>query len=324
MKIIVENKIPFIESRLDALGEVVRLAPAEITPEAVSDADALVVRTRTRCDASLLDGSKVKTVATATIGTDHIDLEYCRAHGIRAVNAPGCNAPAVAQWVFAAIAALAPDGFYHTPTLGIIGVGHVGSIVERWAEALGFRVLHSDPPRAARERDFVGTPIEKLVAEADFITVHTPLDGSTHHLLGRELFPLAKRGACILNAARGPVTDTAALLAERRRLGGMAIDCWEGEPQICRPLMDAALIATPHIAGYSLQGKQRAADAVVHALLHPELPILEPQAPPAPQSLSQIADSYPIMADSDAFKSAPEAMESLRNNYPLRNEFGFH
>lgn len=323
MKIIVENKIPFIDLRLNMLGTVVRLSPEDITPETVADADVLVVRTRTRCGAALLDGSQVKTVCTATIGTDHIDLEYCRANGIRVVNAPGCNAPAVAQWVYAAINSLSPAGFYTTPALGIIGVGHVGSIVAEWGRALGFDVLLNDPPRAACEPGFQNIPVEKLVERADIITVHTPLDASTRHLLGHELLGDVKRGAYLLNAARGPVTDTHAVVDALRggRLGGAAIDCWENEPDISLDLMKLSVVATPHIAGYSVEGKRRAADAVVSALAGGTMTL--PQSRGVPASVAEIAASYDIMTDTERFKVAPAEMERLRNTYPLRHEYGF-
>lgn len=154
MKIIVDSHIPHIRGLIEPRAEVIYLEPADITREAVLDADALIVRTRTRCDSALLDGSHVRFIGSATIGTDHIDLDYCASHGITVRNAPGCNAPAVAQWVFCAIHAWMRAHGFTSPsglTLGIVGVGHIGSIVARWARQLGFTILLNDPPRENRE-----------------------------------------------------------------------------------------------------------------------------------------------------------------------------
>ena len=193
MKIVIENRIPFIQGILEPVAQVCYLPADGITPLAVADADALLVRTRTRCNAALLQGSRVRFIGSATIGTDHIDLDWCSTHGIAVANAPGCNAPAVAQWVFAAIALwmqrhhiAAPEGL----TLGVIGVGHVGSIVARWGRQLGFNVLLNDPPRgigaqlpspSVRGRgegwdlQAHGCSLDQLLCGSDIVTVHTPL-----------------------------------------------------------------------------------------------------------------------------------------------------
>ena len=176
MRIIVEANIPYIRGLLEKFGDVAYLPASGITADAVRRADALFVRTRTRCDASLLDGSSVKFVATATIGTDHIDLQWCRGAGIDVANAPGCNAPAVAQYVHAVIGSRF-GGDVRGLTLGVVGVGHVGGIVARWGERLGMRVLRCDPPRQRREGgDFVD--LATVAREADVITFHTPLTSS--------------------------------------------------------------------------------------------------------------------------------------------------
>lgn len=310
MDIIVENHIPFIQGRLEAAGHrVAYLPPEAITPEAVKNADALIVRTRTRCDSQLLDGSKVSHVATATIGTDHIDLDYCRAHSIRVSNAPGCNAPGVAQYVLSTIAALRPDAH----TIGIVGVGHVGSIVNRWARANGFRTLLCDPPLGLNE------PLDQLAAQADVITFHTPLDSSTRHMVNARFLSQCTRQPLIINAARGPVVDTPALIEaiESGRVDA-AIDCWEGEPEISHRLLELARVATPHVAGYSLEGKQRATAMVLHAV-DPTLAIDLPPVAEAP-SLAAIAASYDPLADTAALRANPGAFEALRNGYSYRSE----
>ena len=241
MRIVVDNHIPNIQGLIEPRAEVLYLEPGDITREAVQDADALIVRTRTRCNAGLLDGSRVRFIGSATIGTDHIDLDYCASHGITVCNAPGCNAPAVAQWVFCAINAWMQQRSIASVeglTLGIVGVGHIGSIVARWATQLGFTVLLNDPPREMAEiteltektADFIGeifSPLTELQQHCDIITFHTPItrDGQwpTWHLCDQAFLNGLARCRLILNAARGPITDNEALLHWH---GDVAIDCW--------------------------------------------------------------------------------------------------
>lgn len=263
MKIVIDNAIPYISGVLEPYATVVYRPAADISHEDAVDADMLIIRTRTRCDRRLLEGSRVRLIATATIGFDHIDLDYCAAHGIEVVTAQGCNAAGVLQWVGAALAALAADEGWQPQqkTLGIVGVGHVGSLVEEYGRMWGFRILRCDPPRQQREGgDFL--PIEEVAAEADILTLHTPLDDTTRHLADSRLLSLMRPDATFMNAARGEVADTAALVEAPQR---MVIDVWENEPRIDRRLLDKAFIATPHIAGYSAQGKANATAAVVRA-----------------------------------------------------------
>lgn len=313
MKILVESHIPFVKGVFEQNGhDVIYLAPEDIDNNAVKDADALMVRTRTRCDESLLNGSKVKIIATATIGVDHIDLNYCRKVGIKVSNAPGCNAPAVAQYVLSAISRLRPG---ERPTIGIVGVGHVGSIVQRWAKANGFPTLLNDPPKGMPDT------IEEVADKADVITFHTPLDYTTRHMANVRFFESLRRKPVIINAARGPVIDTPALLhaIDKGFVSDVVIDCWEGEPvNINRYLLDAATIATPHIAGYSSQGKQRATAMAVHAI-DPSIILPTPSVAQAP-TLQSIIDSYNPLTDTGPLKSAPADFENLRNNYNYRNE----
>lgn len=324
MKAIVESKIPFLADRLAAIGgvELTVLPAAGITPDAVRDADALFVRTRTRCDSALLSGSKIKFLATATIGTDHIDTEFCRAREITVANAPGCNAPAVAQWVMAAAETLRPEGLAGL-TIGIVGVGHVGSIVSAYARSLGMNVIEHDPPRG------LDAGLEETAARADILTFHTPLTLGgpcpTHHLFDSRLAEIVKPGAIVMNAARGAVTDTRALIHAREKRGAiLAIDCWEGEPDINAALLAGAAIATPHIAGYSLQGKQRASQMVLDAFrryigLDDETDTTIARAAMT-LTPGEAAASYDIMADTRALRAAPAGFEQLRNSYTLRNE----
>ncbi len=313
MRIIIESHIPHIRGLAEAAGHSVSyLPPEEFTPATVAQADALIVRTRTHCNAALLHGSSVKAIATATIGMDHIDLPYCASQGIAVHNAPGCNAPAVAQYVLATIAHVQPA----IKRLGIVGVGHVGSLVDRWARANGIPTLLCDPPRAAREGSADFVTLEEIAAHCDVITFHTPLDASTHHLINHEFLSRCQPGALIINAARGAVADTQALLLNPQLR--YAIDCWEGEPHISLPLLEAAIVATPHIAGYSLQGKQRASAMALQAI-DPQIALPMPPVAQAP-TLAQIAASYNPLTDTAALRAAPHAFELLRNHYPLRPE----
>lgn len=333
MKIVIDRNIPFIEKPLAETGRVVMLPGSEITPEVMADTDILITRTRTRCDASLLDGSACRFIGTATIGTDHIDLPYCASRGITVANAPGCNAPAVAQWVIAAIQShIGAERKLSDVTLGVIGAGNVGSILIRWARSLGMRVLVNDPPlQASRPDAYEYSTLADLTRECDVITVHTPLlrtgEHPTYHLIDSEFISSLKRRPLLLNAARGPVTDTRALLngLDSGLIGAVGIDCWEGEPDINPQLLERALVATPHIAGYSRQGKIRATQMVLDALsrhlgLTTPLRADAPAIAPVPNAITEAQIAYDILADTRALRATPALFESLRNNYCLREE----
>ncbi len=329
--VIVEDKIPFIHGALEPYCRVTYLPSEAIDAEAMRTADALITRTRTRCDAALLDCSPCCFIATATIGLDHIDLDYCRRHGIKAVNAPGCNAPAVAQWVLASALTLRHED-PRTLTMGIVGVGHVGGQLERWARQLGYRLLLCDPPRAEKEGADGFISLDTVAAEADIITFHTPLTRighhSTYHLAGDHFFNSLLRRPLVMNAARGPVMDTAAAIRaiDQGRVSSMAVDTWEGEPSIDPQLLRLADIATPHIAGYSLMGKARATAMALDAFTaHFHLPHIDPmgQQAKAPASIvtaESILAGYDPMADTLTLKASPLTLERQRDFYPLRPE----
>lgn len=267
--VIVESHVPYVGEIAGA--RVLRLPPEAITADAVREADALIIRTRTRCDAALLEGSRCRVIATATIGTDHIDLDYCRRHDIAVYNAPGCNAPAVASYVLSAVVRLARQPLEEL-TIAIVGVGHVGTIVERWARSLGMRVMCVDPERCRRGDAGQWYTLDQAVAAADIITLHTPLTtagpDATWHMVDGALLDRCRRRPLLINAARGPVIDTPAVVAARKKglLSGLVIDCWEGEPHVDAELVSLADIATPHIAGYSLSGKIRATSSALEAV----------------------------------------------------------
>ncbi len=331
LRIIIEKNIPFIKGILDNHARVEYLSPEEITAETMRTADALICRTRTRCDASLLEGSRCSFIATATIGTDHIDLDYCHRHGIRVANAPGCNAPAVAQYVFASLARVI-DRPLNEYTIGIVGVGHVGNIVERWAERLGMQVLLCDPPRAEIERNDNFVTLNDIALNCDIITFHTPLTVNgkypTHHICSDGFLNSLSRRAIIVNCARGGIFDTEAVInaLETGEIANVIVDCWEGEPQLNPGLLEKAIIATPHIAGYSREGKIRATAMALNALakhFYLTIPnVAQGIAPGAAQNVTiqAISESYNPLIDTHALKASPHDFEALRNNYNYRNE----
>ena len=329
-RIIVDDNIPFIKGRLEPFADTVYADQFGFTPELVRDADAMVIRTRTRCDENLLKGSKVKIIATATIGMDQFDLGWCRDNGITCRNSPGCNAPGVAQYVWSALLRSGFDPERHT--LGVVGCGNVGSIVADWGRRLGADVLVNDPPKAAAGASLPGlVELPELLREADAVTLHTPLtrDGEwpSFHLIGEAALALMKPGALLVNAARGPVADNAAL---RRAVASghirAVIDTWEGEPKLDKELLSLLKYGTFHIAGYSLEGKQRATRMVLEAIgehfgFAPDLSGLEgPYKAPARSSAKARLDSYHPISDTLQLKADPDAFDTLRANYSFRRE----
>ena len=336
MKVIVDDKIPYIREALAQVAdEVVYLPGASFTREAVADADALIVRTRTCCNRDLLAGSRVKFIATATIGYDHIDTTYCKEAGIQWTNCPGCNAGSVEQYVHSVLLLLKREKglSLKDATLGIVGVGHVGSRVARMAKELGMRVLLNDPPRADRgEEGFVG--LDVLAKECDVLTFHTPLykEGiyRTYHLVNNELLFSLKRKPYLINSSRGEVVDTASLLAalSAGKVKDAIIDTWENEPEINKDLLKAAYLATPHIAGYSADGKANASRMSLEALckffhIDASFEIVPPALPcmDIPDDEDEaFLQRYNPTRDSEWLKNAPEKFEWFRGHYPLRRE----
>lgn len=336
MKVIVDNKIPYIQEAVEQIAdEVVYLPGSDFTAWDVQDADALVIRTRTRCDRALLEGSKVKFIATATIGFDHIDVDYCREAGIVWQNCPGCNAGSVEQYLHSVLLLLKHrKGIKLEDTcLGIVGVGHVGSRIERMARSLGLHVLLNDPPRADRgEAGFVDLSV--LARECDVITFHTPLNRSgkykTFHLADMDFFAGLRRKPFIVNTSRGEVIETSALLDALKtgKINDAVIDTWENEPDIHPELLQKVFLGTPHIAGYSADGKSNATRMALEALcrffhIQADFEIVPPALPPMAYSSDPeeaFLQVYDPTRDSDALKRHPEEFEHLRGDYPLRRE----
>ncbi len=340
MKIVADKDIPFLEGVLEPYGEVVYIKGFDIKKEDLLDADVLMTRTRTRCDESLLEGTPVKLITTATIGMDHIDLEYCSRKGIQVTNASGCNAGGVMQYVFSALYGVAArkgikiDGC----TIGIVGVGNVGRKIEAMAEYLGFKVLRCDPPRAQREGSEGFCTLEHLLAESDVVTLHVPLDQYTRGMANADFFTLMKPGSIFINAARGEVLVDEALIAAAPKLGAVVIDTWNNEPEVNEELIDVADIATPHIAGYSYQGKLNGTSLAVKAVarffgieelkdFYPmdELSDHEPvfldlKGKNQGEITAVLQYNYPIFTDDFRFRMEPEKFEKLRSEYKYRRE----
>jgi erythronate-4-phosphate dehydrogenase len=336
MKVIVDNKIPYIKGNIEKIAEEVVYLPGQaFTKEEVKDADALIVRTRTLCNRDLLEGSRVKFIATATIGFDHIDTAYCREAGIAWTNCPGCNAGSVEQYVHASLLLLKHHKGLDLgkATLGIVGVGHVGKRVQRMAEALGMRVLLNDPPREDNgENGFVS--LQTIAEECDVITFHTPLNREgkyrTFHLADEAFFGNLKRTPYLINSSRGEVVSAEALLQalETGQIKDAVIDTWEGEPDISLELLRKVFVGTPHIAGYSADGKANATRMSLEALCQyfgksAEFGIVPPVLPEKTYSENPeeaYLELYNPMDDSLRLKENPEKFEWFRGNYPLRRE----
>ncbi len=348
MKIVADDKIPFLRGVLEPFAGVVYLPGASITHDHLRDADALLIRTRTKVTRELLEGTPVQFVATATIGYDHLDTAWLDGADIAWTNAPGCNSGSVMQYIGAALAWLArTKGFsFRGTTLGIVGVGHVGSKVARMAELLGMEVLLNDPPRQRVEGDAGFVALGELLASSDIVTLHVPLnregEDRTLGMVDEFFVSRMKAGALLINSSRGPVITDAVVKEALRNghLGGAVFDVWNHEPQIDRELMALTDLATPHIAGYSVDGKANGTAMSVQALArHFALPLTQwfpEQLPPPPQPVitltsdnrdfeeilrTAILHTYPIDRDDKALRTNPQRFEELRGNYPVRREF---
>lgn len=342
MKFVIDKAIPFITGVLEPYSQVIYKDGKDIHHEDLIDVDAIIIRTRTKCNADLLEGTSVKMIATATIGMDHIDQDYCESRGIKVVNAAGCNAGGVMNYVFSALygaAARRAIKFTEDTVIGIIGVGNVGKKVEKMARHLGFKVLLNDPPRAAVEGPEAFVELSELLLNSDIVTMHVPLDEHTRGMANAEFFARMKPGAFFINACRGEVVDEDALLDAMPKFGPVIIDTWNNEPNINPILMEKVEIATPHIAGYSYQGKQNGTAAAVQAIAREfDIPPLFKFFPAtemeelraikldlSDKSQGQIASifqyNYPIFTDDFMFRMTPGSFERIRTEYKYRREF---
>jgi erythronate-4-phosphate dehydrogenase len=348
MKIVADDKIPFLKGVLEPYAEVIYLPGNEISRKEILKADALLIRTRTKCTESLLNATGVKFIGTATIGFDHIDTQYCDKNNITWTNAPGCNSSSVQQYMAAAMLKLASEFRFSLAdkTLGIIGVGNVGSKVEKLAKLLGMNVLLNDPPRARREGEKNFVTLGEILFNSDIVTLHVPLnfvgEDSTYHLFDGKTFKKMKKGTWIINASRGEVTDTSSLkkALSSGKFGGAILDVWEHEPDIDIDLMAKTFLSTPHIAGYSTDGKAKGTSMIVNSLCrHFDLPLKEwyPLDVPEPEHpeihidgkgktdeaiiMEAVLHTYNIDEDNINLRFSPSDFEKQRGNYRLRREF---
>ncbi len=348
MKIIIDDKIPYIRGAFERVAEVIYLPGSKTTPEIAKDADAIVTRTRTICNEKLLASSSVKFIATATIGYDHIDTDYCDAVGIQWTNAPGCNSKSVEQYIASTLMVLAERKNMQLSDLciGVVGVGNVGSKVARICKLFGMKVLLNDPPRERAEGSSTFFSLKQVMDEADIITLHVPLnmngEDATYHLGSGEFFSGLSRKPIVINSCRGEVVDTQAVKAALKtgQISGFVCDCWENEPDIDMELLSMSEIATPHIAGYSKDGKATGTQMSVKAISEffnlglenwqpsgveqPANPVFELDG----SGLSEqeiiskaILHTYDIRNDDQDFRKNPAQFEQLRGDYPTRREF---
>jgi erythronate-4-phosphate dehydrogenase len=348
MKIVADDKIPFLKGTLEPFAEMVYIPGKQISREVLRDSDALLIRTRTKCNEELLKGTNIRFIGTATIGFDHIDTHYCNRNQISWTNAPGCNSSSVQQYIAAALFRISSECHFDLKgkTLGIIGVGNVGSKVENLARNIGMKVLLNDPPRARLEGSKNFQSLNTILSESDIVTVHVPLnmkgEDTTFHLFDEVTLAKIRKGTWFINSSRGEVTDTFALKKAlySGNLGGAIFDVWENEPDIDPELLKLTLISTPHIAGYSTDGKANGTSMVVNSLSrYFSLPLKNwyPEDVPVPAfpDLSincdgkseedvlreAIIHTYKIDDDNARFRLSPGDFEKLRGDYPIRREF---
>ena len=350
MKIVADDNIPFLKGALESMAEVVYVPGKDIRKETISDADALLIRTRTKCTPELLEGTDIKFIGTATIGFDHIDTHCCERNGITWTNAPGCNSSSVQQYITSALLRLSHDHHFDLKkmTIGIIGVGNVGSKVEQVARTLGMNIMLNDPPRARVEGNKKFVLPGDILYNADIITVHVPLnivgDDKTWHMFNEKSFKKMRKGTWFMNSSRGEVVDSGglkkALASDKIRA---VLDVWENEPDIDIEIMKMAFIATPHIAGYSTDGKANGTAMVVNALCRFfGLPLRDwyPKNVPAPARpeitingegksdteilMEAVFHTYNLMEDDAVLRQDPGSFEKQRGDYRLRREFTSH
>lgn len=348
MKIVADDKIPFLKGVLEPFADIVYVNGKSISRQHLMDADALLVRTRTRCNEELLSGTGVEFVGTATIGYDHIDTRWCESNGIKWTNAPGCNSTSVQQYIASTLLnAAGRYGFSLTNrVLGVVGVGNVGSKVVRLADLLGMKVYLCDPPRV-RETGACGfISLEGIIRECDIITFHVPLtlagEDKTYHMVNDHLLSMVQPGTIVINSSRGEVADGNALkrALQQKKIAAVALDVWEHEPDIDEDLLAMCFQATPHIAGYSADGKANGTSMIVQELSRhfglmlddwtaenlpePEEPLIEIDCTgKADEDILRraVLHTYDAKKDDRQLRANPQNFEWLRGNYPHRREF---
>lgn len=346
MKIIADNTIPFLKGIIETAGDVTYLTSEQFTAEAVRDADVLIVRSVDKCSRNILEGSRVKLITSATIGFDHIDTAYCDEAGIVWKNAPGSNSQSVAEYILSClmVMSLRTGESLAGKTVGIVGAGHVGTKVEKLCRTCGIKVILNDPPRALEEGSGGFVSLGEIAEECDIITFHTPFirEGCfpTYHLANVEFIDSLKRKPWLINSCRGSVFDTEAVLSgmQSGKIGHMILDCWENEPRISVPLLDLADIGTPHIAGFSADGKANATRMCLEEIscffgikmegvnkvqpappVHPIIDLSVFTSNPIERAVFASFDPLPI---DKALRDNPGKFEWFRGNYNHPREFG--
>lgn len=347
--IIIDDAVVAAEQLFSPFGELI-IVPGKDIPKYAKQADALIIRSRTKITDTLLEHSNIKFIGSTVVGLDHVDIEACQRHQAHFYSAQGCNARSVAEYViFQAIDyANQQKKPFNQLTIGVIGVGNVGRIVTQLAAAIGFNIIMNDPPRAERESEFIQADLNTLLSESDIITLHTPLIQTgphpTIHLLNENNLPLISPTARIINAARGHIIDEEALL--RLTTASLIIDCWQDEPNINQALLTRSQLATPHIAGHAWDAKYKGGEMVKTALaqfLHyPTSKMAPPIEPPAiielplsdsssptEQLMQILRRAYDFTVDDQILRQSTALelqhnFEDYRRHYPLRREWTEH
>jgi erythronate-4-phosphate dehydrogenase len=349
LRIVADAHIPYLYGVLEPYARVEYLHASGISRRHLSDADALIIRTRTRCGHDLLEGTPVQFIATATIGYDHMDADYLRSRGIAWSHAPGCNAGSVKQYVASALATWRITAGVSLPglTIGIIGAGHVGSQVAELSGILGMKTLLNDPPRATAEGSDGFCDLDELLENSDIVTLHVPLQHhspfGTYHMANQAFFGRMKRKPLLINTSRGEVVETPSLISalDSGKISGFIADVWEDEPRVNLKALSRAFLATPHIAGYSAEGKANGTAACVRALSrhfglgidnwvpgglpepgHPIIRLRSTGKTPEELLCEAMLLTYDIKIDDRSFRAAPGDFEKLRDHYPARREPG--
>jgi len=342
--IVADDKIPGLEILLSPFTNVKFIPTGDFSRDSIADANVLFVRTPVVCNSKLLEGSEVKYIGTASIGFDHIDRAYCAEHGIEWRNAPGCNKGSVLSYILASLSLIALEREVRLSDLciGIVGVGNIGGEIQRACKAIGMRVLLNDPPRAEREGSEAFVSLDEIAEQCDIITFHTPMkregDHPTFHLASQEFFSKLAKSPVIINAARGGIIDEEAMVSayDRGLVSDMIIDCWENEPHINRELLSRVRVATPHIAGFSRDGKFNGTRMSVESMarffnIDVDSNILKLPEPTNPHIdctrfakdvlCESVLATYDIEQESQDLKVSPEGFLRMRNGYPLRRDF---
>ena len=349
MKIVADDKIPFLQGVFEPFANVVYLPGLNIKKKDVQDADILIVRTRTRCDENLLSGTAVKLIATPTIGTNHLDIPWLEAAGIKWFNAPGCNSGSVYQYITSILSLLINNGLIpEETTIGIVGVGMIGSKIEKFAKILGFNLLLNDPPREKNEQPTLTTFVnfETILKQSNIIIFCTTLtfdgDDPTYHLFDFNALDIIKDGSIIINTSRGEVINGKALIKgiDSGKISKVALDVWENEPDISLELLNKTWVATPHVAGFSADGKANGTTMIVRKIsrfCNLKLDNWKPNSIPLPECTTikieksnkkpyqivaeTILKTYNPKIDDALLRSNPLEYEKIRNNHLLRREF---